>query len=183
MFQIITTIATTRMPLTPHKHRLVHPLPTNALQPVQVNKPTKSTAKQPHVVVKQQQKQQPKKAERPIDAEHQLAEKVSESHEDEPATQVFRRRQVWLNEDDELDSMWTIKRANPVFDGDDEEDELQMMYGSPKKRSKGVTSLSAAVQRLDWDDRVQFNDSDDEPLLQLLSSSSTTTSSSIRNSE
>lgn len=55
---------------------------------------------------------------------------------------AFRPRTVWKDEDDALTELWTLKRANPVFDADDEDeeqalvDELQQLYASPSKRNK-----------------------------------------------
>lgn len=52
---------------------------------------------------------------------------------EEPPRPVFRRRQVWLDEDDELNDIWSLKRANPVIDEDDEEPNV---YESPSKRPR-----------------------------------------------
>jgi len=55
---------------------------------------------------------------------------------------AFRPRTVWKDEDDALTELWTLKRANPVFDAEDEDeeqalvDELQQLYASPSKRNK-----------------------------------------------
>lgn len=83
-----------------------------------------------------------------------LAERRREDEEPvEAPAPVFRRRTSWLNDSSEMDALWTLKRANPVFDSDDE-DELQDEYASPPKRSR--------VQTLDWD---QLWSSDEEPML------------------
>jgi hypothetical protein len=66
---------------------------------------------------------------------------------EEWAREPFRTQRVWLDEDDERSGLWTLKRANPVFDENetDEEDESQR-YESPPKRSR--------AQTLSWSDQV-----------------------------
>ena len=56
-----------------------------------------------------------------------------------------------------LEDMWTLKRANPV--DDDDEDELQETYASPTKRSR--------TSRLFLESRVYQDDDDDEPIVLL----------------
>ena len=72
---------------------------------------------------------------------------------EEWAREPFRTQRVCLDEDDERSSLWTLKRANPVFDENDgnetdEEDDAQW-YESPSKRSR--------VQTLSWSDQVSAN--------------------------
>ena len=72
---------------------------------------------------------------------------------EEWAREPFRTERVCLDEDDERSGLWTLKRANPVFDENDdnetdEQDEAQW-YESPSKRSR--------VQTLTWSDQVSGN--------------------------
>jgi hypothetical protein len=68
--------------------------------------------------------------------------------------ETFRTQRVWLDEDDERRDLWTLKRANPVFDDDDKEDkgylEEAYRYESPSKRSR--------FQTLSWADRLDSCD-------------------------
>lgn len=65
--------------------------------------------------------------------------------EESASEEVFRTQRVWLDEDDDLNSLWTLKRANPVVDAE-EEDEVPHYYESPSKRSR--------LQKLSWNDEV-----------------------------
>ena len=56
---------------------------------------------------------------------------------------VFRTE--WETSDPQLDSMWTLKRANPVADSDD--DEFHEMYESPSKRSRKTLELFDSLLR------------------------------------
>jgi hypothetical protein len=58
---------------------------------------------------------------------------------------IFRRQ--WIAETEELDDMWTLKRASPIFDEDEQP------YESPSKRSR--------TTQLYWKDRL----SEEEPFL------------------
>lgn len=68
---------------------------------------------------------------------------------------VFRVRHVWLEESDELNDLWTLKRANPVLDSSssDDENDDEELYESPSKRLR--------AQKLRWEDE----DEDGEPSL------------------
>jgi len=59
--------------------------------------------------------------------------------------EVFRRRRVWLDEGDERNDLWTIKRANPLTSNSDG-GELVCNYTRP--------SSEIRVQRLAWTDRL-----------------------------
>eukprot|EP00527_Entomoneis_sp_CCMP2396_P007702 CAMPEP_0198143332 /NCGR_PEP_ID=MMETSP1443-20131203/6438_1 /TAXON_ID=186043 /ORGANISM="Entomoneis sp., Strain CCMP2396" /LENGTH=138 /DNA_ID=CAMNT_0043806553 /DNA_START=98 /DNA_END=514 /DNA_ORIENTATION=- len=67
---------------------------------------------------------------------------------DRQSNEVFRQT-AWIESSDEEEEMRTLKRANPIYDEDDE----FYQYESPAKRSKNTT--------LDWQARL----SDDLPLL------------------
>lgn len=72
---------------------------------------------------------------------------------EEWAREPFRTQPVWLDEDDGRSGLWTLKRANPVFDENDEtetdEEDAAQWYESPSKRSR--------VQTLTWSDQVSAN--------------------------
>ena len=70
---------------------------------------------------------------------------ATENRSEENTTRsIFERRSATPDDREGDDSMWTLKRANPVFDSDSEdEDELSEFYASPAKRLR--------VKHLDWE--------------------------------
>jgi hypothetical protein len=63
---------------------------------------------------------------------------------------IFRQPSLAGDSTSELEDMWTLKRANPIFsvlddDSDDEEDEAEL-YASPSKRQR--------TQMLSFEDQV-----------------------------
>src|SRR3569623_1886698 len=52
------------------------------------------------------------------------------SDTEESGREVYRTQRVWMDEEDELNNLRTLKRANPVFDCEDD-DEDPHFYESP----------------------------------------------------
>jgi hypothetical protein len=79
---------------------------------------------------------------------------------EEGAREAFRTQRVWLDGDDERRELWTLKRANPVFDDDERDGEVDLeeanLYESPSKRSR-VQTLTWADRFYTWEE-VQFEE-------------------------
>eukprot|EP00523_Entomoneis_sp_CCMP467_P003482 CAMPEP_0168764604 /NCGR_PEP_ID=MMETSP0724-20121128/24957_1 /TAXON_ID=265536 /ORGANISM="Amphiprora sp., Strain CCMP467" /LENGTH=187 /DNA_ID=CAMNT_0008813829 /DNA_START=168 /DNA_END=731 /DNA_ORIENTATION=+ len=86
---------------------------------------------------------------------------------DEQTKQPVFRSTVWIDSatDSDEEELWTLKRATPVYDSDEDEQEFTQ-YQSPAKRSKTMS--------LDWQDRVeqQEDSKSDLDILPAVSSSS-----------
>lgn len=82
---------------------------------------------------------------------------VQEETSSNNSNSIFRS--TWLDDQrNDLEDMWTLKRANPI--SEEEEDELHEEYASPPKRTR--------TNVLSWKQRI-LDDDDDEPIV-LLSS-------------
>lgn len=82
-----------------------------------------------------------------------------EARNDEEERQVFRRRQVWLDDEDEQNQMWTIKRANPVLDDDEDCDDVDVVvvkedYQSPFKKARVLSLRWTSKLSEDWGDKI-----------------------------
>jgi len=69
---------------------------------------------------------------------------VAEKEQVHPETETIFRQTVWTEEEDEMEELWTLKRANPITD--ESEDVVERTYASPSKRQR--------TQQLDWKDKV-----------------------------
>ena len=72
----------------------------------------------------------------------------SSRHADEEETPAFRQRSVWTDSNPDLADLWTLKRATPIMDENDDEDYSN--YQSPTKKSR--------VQMLAWSDSVETSE-------------------------
>jgi len=187
-----------RTPFAPH-NRLILPAALRLVQDRSKSKPERRLISQ-LPVASSSSSAQSKHHEEAIEQEEEdktdfcsrIRAENDDSAEEEPGMQqrrqqVFRWRQTrrtpvtsWAEEqdqenDDEFDSLWTLKRANPVYDVDDDGseggDELRTLYSSPSKRMR--------VQKVHWKDQIQDQiDEEEEPLL-LLDSDGILSGSSI----
>ena len=70
----------------------------------------------------------------------------------QPVQDSFRSTE-WVQpvSDDEQEDLWTLKRANPIYDEDDDDDDEEFtQYQSPTKRSKTLS--------LHWENKLPSND-------------------------
>lgn len=144
----MTVSTCARMPLSAHNRQL--PLVSDIhLQNTAVLKPTKSVvlpARLPSVLRESQYYDDAR-----TDEDTSTRSCTDEAEEDEATTlmpSAFRPKTVWLDANDELDSMWTLKRANPITDENDDENDYLSQYQSPTKRSR--------VQTLVWEDSLDW---------------------------
>lgn len=79
---------------------------------------------------------------------HSEPENRSEDCEPFPNSIFRSQRRHWSGQTFDLEEMWTLKRANPVCDTD--EDEAQQDYASPSKRTR--TTALCWAQRVGDDD-------------------------------
>jgi len=112
--------------------------------------------------------QQPKMADQAREEEHEYGDEpllldeasslldiYSERSGSEPEEQpsIFRTQSSFVNDGDELNDLWTLKRANPVLLEDDHEDDDDLSeYESPSKRQACAAASSSTA--LDWDDAI-----------------------------
>jgi hypothetical protein len=64
-----------------------------------------------------------------------LVAPVESSKEDLTEPSIFRTDSSWSTMDAEQEEMWTLKRANPIYDSDDEDEESME---SPSKRLRNT---------------------------------------------
>lgn len=123
--------------LTSHKRRRFRVVPLNALQD------TVKPKIHPAVVCHRfdETEDNIKSAETSLHSRQE-----DEIREDTVEISIYRREWEVADADADQDSMWTLKRANPICDSDDEEDHI---YESPTKRSRKTLELHDSILKPD----------------------------------
>ena len=160
----MTLSTCTRMPLSAHNNRQHHHVilisDDNHLQDTAILKPSQLKLAATRLPVPRHEAA----ADDDRTEEETLTRSCTEDQDDNDEEEsvsmrpAFRTRTIWKDVDDELDSLWTLKRASPITDANDEEEDYLSQYQSPAKRSR--------VQTLVWSESLPETSESVQELLQ-----------------